>query len=205
MIRVVTCDDHSIVAAGIERILAKTDDFALIASYNTGRELLEGVRDLHPDLAIVDIDLVGESGLDLPPRITEACSATRTIMFSMYSAAGYVKKAKANGARGFVTKACRDEVLIAAMRDVVEGARFVSEHDVSDRRPQHDLPFDTLSPRELDTLRLLALGLTNTEIAQELSVSPRTVESHRASVQRKLGLRTRAELARAARDAGLSL
>lgn len=206
MISIVTCDDHRIVAAGIRRILAETPDLVLQGSVVTAAELLAMVKELRPSVAVVDIDLPDGSGLELPARIAEASPTTKTIIFSMYSGRAYVQKAKANGASAYLTKACLDEELIATIRAVVDSADFVSlahEGEVPAETPITSL--DPLSARELEVLKLLTRGLTNSEIATELFVSPRTVEGHRASIQRKLGLRTRAELARAAHAAGIAV
>lgn len=204
MITVVTCDDHGIVCAGIGRILGGTSDLVLQASVLTGADLLVAVKQLQPSVAVVDIDLPDGSGLDLPVRIAELSPSTKTVMFSMYSARAYVEQAKAQGASAYLTKACLDGELTATIRAVVESDCFVSlQQSAAPPAAGPPTALDLLSARELEVLKLLTLGLTNSEIATELFVSPRTVEAHRASIQRKLGLRTRAELARAAHAAGI--
>lgn len=206
MISIVTCDDHRIVAAGIRRILAETPDLVLEGSVVTAADLLTMVKELRPSVAVVDIDLPDGSGLELPAQIAGASPTTKTIIFSMYSGRAYVQKAKANGASAYLTKACLDEELIATIREVVAGADFVSlQHGGELPADAPVTSLDALSARELEVLKLLTRGLTNSEIAAELIVSPRTVEGHRASIQRKLGLRTRAELARAAHAAGIAV
>jgi DNA-binding NarL/FixJ family response regulator len=205
MITIVTCDDHRIVAAGIRRILAETTDLVLQASVLTAADLLTAVKELRPAVAVVDIDLPDGNGLELPGRIREASPTTKTVIFSMYSGRAYVQKARANGASAYLTKACLDEELTATIRAVAHNDGFVSSSQQAGEVPA-DAPIkslDVLSARELEVLKLLSQGLTNSEIATSLFVSPRTVEGHRASIQRKLGLRTRAELARAAHAAGI--
>jgi DNA-binding NarL/FixJ family response regulator len=204
MITIVTCDDHRIVAAGIRRILAETTDLVLQASVLTAADLLTAVKELRPAVAVVDIDLPDGNGLELPGRIREASPTTKTVIFSMYSGRAYVQKARANGASAYLTKACLDEELTATIRAVAHSDGFVSSQQAGE--VPADAPIkslDVLSARELEVLKLLSQGLTNSEIASDLFVSPRTVEGHRASIQRKLGLRTRAELARAAHAAGI--
>jgi DNA-binding NarL/FixJ family response regulator len=206
VITVVTCDDHRIVAAGIRRILAETPDLVLQGSAVSAADLLAMLKELRPSVAVVDIDLPDANGLELPGQIAEASPGTKTVIFSMYSGRAYVQKAKGNGASAYLTKACLDEELVATIRAVVESADFVSLPGGADTPPE--IPTTSLGPlsaRELEVLKLLTRGLTNSEIAAELFVSPRTVEGHRASIQRKLGLRTRAELARAAHAAGLAV
>ena len=128
-------------------------------------------------------------------------------MLSMYGAKGYIDKAKARGARAYITKECLDEELVTVLQAVMRNEGFISFPPAAPNAGGHEKPVETnidaLSSRELEVMRFIASGLTNTEIGEKLSVSPRTVESHRASIQRKLMVRTRAELARIARDAGL--
>jgi DNA-binding NarL/FixJ family response regulator len=205
MVGVVVCDDHGIVRSGIRRILEETDDLELLASASTGHELLAAVKRFQPALAVVDILLPDCSGLDLLAPIAKFSPATRVVMLSMYGARGYLEKARLGGARGYVTKECLEDELILALRRVMETDGFVSFRPPNGEAEGRARPsaVDSLSPREAEVLKLLVQGLTNPEIAERLSVSPRTVESHRAGVQRKLGVRTRAELARVAHEAGL--
>lgn len=205
MVGVVVCDDHGIIRSGIRRILEETDDLELLASASTGDELLAAVKQFQPALAVIDIGLPDCSGLDLLAPIGKLSPATRVVMLSTYGARGYVEKARLGGARGYVTKECLEDELILALRRVLEADEFVSfrqSDGEAEGRPRPSA-VDDLSPREIEVLNLLVLGLTNPEIAERLCVSPRTVESHRAGVQRKLGVRTRAELARVAHEAGL--
>ncbi len=202
---VVVCDDHGIVRSGIRRMLEETDDLQLLASASTGSELLAAVKQFQPALAVIDIGLPDCSGLDLLGPIGKASPTTRVVMLSTYGARGYIEKARLGGARGYITKECLEDDLIQALRKVLAADEFVAFPQPTGQAEGRDRPsaIDGLSPREVEVLNLLVLGLTNPEIAERLSVSPRTVESHRAGVQRKLGVRTRAELARVAHEAGL--
>jgi DNA-binding NarL/FixJ family response regulator len=205
MVGVVVCDDHGIVRSGIRRILEETDDLELLAAASTGSELLAAVREFRPALAVIDIGLPDCNGLDLLAPIAKASPVTRVVMLSTYGARGYVEKARLGGARGYITKECLEDELILALRRVLDADEFVSFRQPDSEAEGRARPsaIDGLSPREIEVLNLLVLGLTNPEIAERLCVSPRTVESHRAGVQRKLGVRTRAELARVAHEAGL--
>jgi DNA-binding NarL/FixJ family response regulator len=207
MIGVVVCDDHGIVRSGIRRIIDETEDLELLAAAASGVELLSAIRQFRPDIAVLDIRLAEGSGLDLLDEVLHTSPSTRVVMLSMYGAKGYVEKSRALGARGYLTKECLDEELIGTLRRVMAEDGFVSPHAASTRRtgnPGRRNAVDELSAREAEVLTLLVEGFTNPEIAERLCVSPRTVESHRAGVQRKLGVRTRAELAQVAREAGLS-
>ncbi len=202
MISVVVCDDHGIIRSGIARILEKTDDFELVAAAPTGELLLEAVRDFAPDLVVLDIRLSDCSGLDLLKQVLAIAPDVRVVMLSMYSAKGYIEKAKAEGARGYITKECLDEELVSVLHAVMTEDGFISFRSAEPEK-RLDVDIDLLSSRELEVMVLIASGLTNAEIADRLTVSPRTVESHRASIQRKLLIRTRAELAMVARNAFL--
>jgi DNA-binding NarL/FixJ family response regulator len=207
MASVIVCDDHGIIRSGIARILETTPDLQLIASASTGELLLQTLQHTKPDLVVLDIRLTDCSGLDLLEQVCVVAPETRVVMLSMYGAKGYIEKAKARGARGYITKECLDEELVSVLHAVLRDEGFVSFPSATPDTGSHRKPFeaniDALSSRELEVMKFIASGLTNTEIGEELTVSPRTVESHRASIQRKLMIRTRAELARVARDAGL--
>ncbi len=202
MTSVVVCDDHGIIRSGIARILEKTDDFELVAAAPTGELLLQAVRDFGPDLVVLDIRLSDCSGLDLLKQVLTIAPRARVVMLSMYSARGYIEKAKAEGARGYITKECLDEELVSVLRAVMSEDGFISYRSAEPEK-RLEVDIDLLSSRELEVMVLIASGLTNAEIADRLTVSPRTVESHRASIQRKLLIRTRAELALVARNAFL--
>lgn len=202
MISVVVCDDHGIIRSGIARILEKTDDFELVAAASTGELLLEAVRDFTPDLVVLDIRLSDCSGLDLLKQVLAIAPDVRVVMLSMYSARGYIDKARAEGARGYITKECLDEELVSVLQAVMTEDGFISFRSAEPEK-RLEVDIDLLSSRELEVMVLIASGLTNAEIADRLTVSPRTVESHRASIQRKLLIRTRAELAVVARNAFL--
>lgn len=202
MISVVVCDDHGIIRSGIARILEKTDDFELVAAAPTGELLLEAVRDFTPDLVVLDIRLSDCSGLDLLKQVLAIAPDVRVVMLSMYSARGYIEKARAEGARGYITKECLDEELVSVLQAVMTEDGFISFRSAEPEK-RLEVDIDLLSSRELEVMVLIASGLTNAEIADRLTVSPRTVESHRASIQRKLLIRTRAELAVVARNAFL--
>jgi len=207
MTRIVVCDDHGLFRSGIQRILEETSEFDVVATASTGQQLLPILAELQPDLLVLDIRLNDANGLDLLEQVLAVSPATRVVMLSMFGARGYIEKAKARGARGYVTKECLDDELISVLQAVMRDEGFVSSRpggaeDAAAGTSRH-ANIDALSSRELEVMKLIASGLTNTEIAEELTVSPRTVESHRASIQRKLEIRTRAELARIARDEGL--
>nr|BAM76243.1 response regulator [Janibacter sp. TYM3221] len=207
MISVAVCDDHGIIRSGIQRIIEATAEFELVAFAATGEALLRLLPDVQPDLLVLDIRLNDANGLDLLEQVAAASPATRVVILSMHGAAAYIKRARTRGARGYITKECLDEELVSVLRSVMAGDSFVSFRSQASRAsrsaPRGTADIDTLSSRELEVMKLIAAGLTSSEVAEEISVSPRTVESHRATIQRKLQVRTRAELARIALDEGL--
>nr|AAB52544.1 response regulator BpdT [Rhodococcus sp. M5] len=207
MISVEVCDDHGLIRSGIRRILAATPEFEVVAAVATGNALMRALPGLQPEVLVLDIRLADGSGLELLETIAEVAPATRVVILSMHGARGYVQKARFLGARGYVTKECLDEELVAVLREVMAGDDFVSLRaaapGVGVRERRKDTDIDALSARELEVMRMVAAGLTTSEVAERLTVSPRTVESHRASIQRKLHVRTRAEMARIALDEGL--
>jgi DNA-binding NarL/FixJ family response regulator len=207
MVDVVVCDDHGIIRSGISRILADTPGFILRAAVSTGSEFLAAAAEVQPRLAVLDIHLPDVNGLDLLDMMPKISPDTSVVMLSMYNARGYIEKAKLRGARGYITKECLEEELLDVLRKVLTGSAFVSNTGAvaatDPDRGESAQRIDLLSSRELEVLAFVAAGLTNGEVAARLCVSPRTVESHRASLQRKLLVRTRADLARLAREAGL--
>jgi DNA-binding NarL/FixJ family response regulator len=179
----------------------------LMVSASTGELLLQTLQDIKPDLVVLDIRLADCSRLDLLQQVSIVAPEARVVMLSMCGAEGYVDKAKSRGAWGYITKECLNEELVSVLHAVMSDEGFISFAAARRKTARHrkavEANIDALTSRELEVMKLIASGLTNTEIGEELTVSPRTVESHRASIQRKLLVRTRAELARVARDAGL--
>jgi two-component system response regulator NreC len=206
-IRILVCDDHALLRSGLRRLLDAEDDFNVCAEAATADEAVEHARTLRPDVVLLDIVMPGRSGLDALPDLLDASPGTKVLMLSMQDEPGYVRRAFALGASGYVVKDAADSELVQAVRDVMAGRPYV--HPVlgarlaeaeADERAQEDA--DPLSAREHEVLRLLALGHTNQEIAEQLFISVRTAETHRAHIMRKLRLTTRAEIVRYALATG---
>jgi two-component system, NarL family, response regulator NreC len=199
-IRVLICDDHALVRAGLQLLLDAQPDIDVVAEAASGEEAVEQTRRLAPDVVLLDVVLPGRSGVDVLPDVLAAAPKTRVVMLSMQDDPTYVRKSFAAGASGYVPKEAADVELVHAVREVAAGHRFVHP-TVGARLAAADAEADTASPdplseREHEVLHLLALGHTNQEIAAMLAISVRTVETHRARVMEKLGLKTRAELVR---------
>ncbi len=207
-LRVVLADDHAVVRAGLRLLLERADGIMPLAEAATAEETVACVARLHPDVALIDVTMPDGSGIDVIPQLLESSPETKVVVLTMHDDPWYVHHAFEAGARGYVVKEAADAELVAAIRDVAAGETYLSPtlgaRVVADERRQRaEADADPLSPREHEVLRLLALGHTNQEIAQQLSISVRTAETHRAHIMRKLGLGSRAELVRYALERGL--
>jgi two-component system response regulator NreC len=207
-ISVVICDDHALVRTGLRRVLEAEPDFEVWGEAGSAGEALALVRTRHPDVLLLDVAMPGPSGIEAIPAIVEAAPSTRVVMLSMQDDPAYVGQALTAGASGYLLKDAADTELVQALHDVVGGHRYLQPllgarlASAVTGAPARAIE-DPLSEREHDVLRLLALGHTNREIADLLSVSVRTAESHRAQVVHKLGLKTRAEIVRYALETGV--
>lgn len=209
-IRVALCDDHVIVRTGLRTILTEEPDLEVIGEAATAAEGVALAVEQEPDVFVVDLGLPDASGLEVVRRIREASSATRVLVLTMHDDIDYLREAFDAGAFGYLIKDVADAELVIAIRAVAQGRKHVHPSlgaallsERTDANEPRDAPSSDLSPRETETLRFLALGFTNQEISSKLHVSVRTIEAYRSSVQRKLGLRSRAELGEFARHAGL--
>ncbi len=157
-----------------------------------------------PQVLVLDLHMPGGSSIEAISRLRERAPDTKIVVITMDEDPAFAQRAFAAGALGFVAKELADEELPAAVRAAAHGEEFVSPRIAARLDALHRaLTDDALSPREVEVLRLIALGHTSVEIARKLQLSPRTVESHRANIHRKLGLSTRAELVRYALRRGL--
>jgi two-component system response regulator NreC len=199
------CDDHALVRSGIARVLEQEPGFRIIASAATAEEARTVVGQTQPDVLLLDVTMPGRSGIDVLPELRLLSPQTKVLMLSMHDDPAYVRQSLAAGARGYVLKDAADAELVKAIRQVAEGHRYVDPvlgARLASATPAPAARVDLLSEREHDVLRLLALGHTNQEIAQQLFISVRTAETHRAHIMRKLQLSTRAELVRYAIEHG---
>ena len=206
IIRVALCDDHAVVRSGLRRLLADEVDLTVVGEAGTADEAVALAASEHPDVFVMDLGLPGTSGIEATRRVNEVSPGTAVLVLTMHDDIGYLRKAFDAGAHGYLVKDAADVELVAAIRQVAAGEHYVHPRlgaallspTTADRLVG---PYgEELSERETDVLRLVALGNTNAQIAAALFVSVRTIESHRAHLQQKLGLKTRAELVRYARE-----
>ena len=208
MIRVLIADDHGIVRSGLRMLIERQADMSVVAEAVDGVDALEAAQTHRPDVAVLDVSMPRMTGLQAAHEIRSHLPDTRALMLTMHDDDRYFLEGLEAGAAGYVLKRAADIDLIAALRKVAAGQMFVSSDDqrtlVADwLESGRAEPDDPLSPRELEVVKLIAEAFTNRQIAETLRVSEKTVESHRANVFRKLGMRDRVEIVRYAIRRGL--
>ena len=210
MTTVVLADDHHIVRQALRALLETEPDFQLVGEAGDGLEALRIVEKLKPQVLVLDLMMPGLNGLEVARQVTQRCR-TRIIVLSMHDNYAYVAEALKNGVSGYVLKDSQASELVNAIREVAAGRRYLSA-PLSERAIQlygrkigqmPDDPYDTLTGREREVIHLAAEGHTNVQIGQRLFVSPRTIETHRANLMRKLGLQNQSELIRYAVKRGI--
>jgi two-component system, NarL family, response regulator NreC len=200
-IRIVLADDHPVVRRGLRMLLDDEADFEVVAEAGTAEEAQRYVRGHHPDVLILDLNMPGGRSLPRIPGIRTEFPETQIVVLTMQQEPAYAREAFAAGAIGYVLKQAADGELVEAVRRAAAGEPYLNPR-LGARMAAEPPPGppDDLSGREMDVLRLIALGHTNPEMAEQLYLSVRTVETHRSHIQQKLMLSTRAELVRYALD-----
>lgn len=205
-IRVLVADDHGVVREGIRRVLEAQPGFRVVAEAGDSADVLPLVEQHRPDVVILDVTMPGESGLKVAARLRDQFPDTRVLVLSMHEHAEYVAESVRAGAHGYLLKDTAPQELREAIRAVRDGQSYYSSRVVGKAMgAAGGVPsgLGTLTPRERDVLAGVARGRTNKEIAAELGISHRTVEAHRESLMRKLGVRTIAGLTKLALEAGI--
>ena len=208
-IRILIADDHGVLRAGLHALLDAAPDMETVGEATTGDEALRLAGELHPDVVLLDISMPGPGGIEVTRRIEEALPDVRVLILTVHKDEALLREAIQAGAAGYITKSAIEPELINAIQAVYRGDLYVhptmtralfrdlapAQRSAGDETPDKD-PIEPLTPREREVLRLIAQGYTNREAADVLSISVRTVESHRANIMGKLGLRGRVELVR---------
>jgi two-component system response regulator NreC len=206
-IRIVLADDHRVVRTGLGLLLEAEEAIDVVAEAGDVDSALRAVLGHKPDVLVLDLNMPGtQTSLEALPLIRERSAQTATVVLTMQEDPEYARSALRAGALGYVLKEAADTELVEAVRRAAEGRTYLNPSlgaRLAAMPEQPAGPPDDLSGRELEVLRLIALGHTNAEIGEQLFLSVRTVETHRAHVQQKLGRTTRAELVRYALDHGL--
>jgi DNA-binding NarL/FixJ family response regulator len=208
MLRILIADDHGIVRSGVKMLIDRQEGMRVVAEAEDGVDAVEQAQRERPDVAVLDVAMPRMTGLQAARDIKAHCPDTSVLLLSMHDDERYLYEALKAGAAGYVLKRQADAELIEAIRAVAAGRSFLSNVaegalvrewlEDGDRQPR-----DRLTPRELDVVKLIAEAYTNKQIAEILKVSEKTVESHRANVLSKLGMRDRVELVRYAIRRGL--
>ncbi len=200
--KVLLVDDHSIFLDGLRRIIEDCEDMQVLAGASTGTQALEMALANRPDVAVVDISLPDIDGLELINRLLEHYPDLPIVVLTVHEDRQYMYRAVQAGAMGYITKRSASEQLVEAIRKLHAGKRFLPEEvaealalQLGKSRPSID-NLESLSRRELQVLRRLALGSTNKEIAQSYNISVKTVDTHRQRILKKLGLRNNADISR---------
>lgn len=208
-IRILIADDHTIVRAGIRSLLEKLPEVAVVGEASDGREVLSMVKEWRPHIALIDVAMPTLNGIEATARIVKESSGTRVIILSMYSNEEYVAQALHAGAAGYILKNAATTELEVAVRAVARGETYlspaISKQVISEylERSIGKRPLDELTARQREILQLIAEGRSTKQIAKVLSVSVKTVESHRAQLMRRLGIHEIAGLVRYAIRVGL--
>ena len=207
MIRVLIADDHGIVRSGLRMLIERQGDMSVVGEADDGVHALELAQAERPDVAVLDVSMPRMTGLQAAREIRAHSPDTRVLLLSMHDEERYFFEGLEAGAAGYVLKRAADTDLIDALRTVAAGRTFLSgdAQQLLMREWQEGRaePDDPLTPRELEVVKLIAEAYTNRQIAETLRLSEKTVESHRANVLSKLGMRDRVELVRYAIRRGL--
>ncbi|MEA2421111.1 MAG: two-component system, NarL family, response regulator NreC [Thermoleophilaceae bacterium] len=199
-ITIVVADDHAVVRGGLRRLLDAEPDFEVVAEAGDVQQTLARMAEHRPSILLLDLHMPGGGSLPALRTIRDASPATGILILTMQDDPGYAREAMQRGARGYVLKEAEEADLLQAVRSVASGGTYL-QPELGARLLSS--PATPLTTRERDVLRLLALGHTNLETADRLHLSVRTVETHRANIQSKLGSASRAELVRRAHELGL--
>jgi DNA-binding NarL/FixJ family response regulator len=204
-------DDHHIVRKGLRALLEAEKDFSVVGEVADGLAAVDEVTNLKPDILVLDLMMPGLNGLEVARQVQQRGLSTRVIVMSMHASEAYVMEALKNGVSGYLLKNSSMSDIIQAVRQVIAGLRYLSPlisqraidlYTLKAVETEHD-DYDNLTDRERQVLHLAAEGLGNNEIAAKLTISPRTVETHRAHFMEKLNLRSQTDLIRYALNRGL--
>ena len=211
MIRVILADDHHLVRQGMRALLEKADDIEILAEVENGQEAVKLTKDLVPDVLIMDINMPRLSGIQAAEKINRFELPTQVVILSMHSDKSLVRQALRNGVRGYLLKRSVIEELLLAIRAAQRGelylspavSNYITADFLAGKIDPDTRAYDQLSTREREVLKLVAEGHTNKSIAQEMDISVKTVEKHRANVMSKLNVQDLTGLVRIALKHGL--
>lgn len=211
-VRILLADDHAVLRSGLRLLLTNTNEYEVVGEASSGTETLSLAEKLQPDLILLDLSMPALGGLDALPALRKLVPSTRILILTMHDDPQYLRQALKHGASGYVLKKAADVELLSAMRSVLRGevyvppsmTRILLEDMLPESRSGDKEDFwESLSDREQEVLKMVALGHTSAEVAEQLNLSAKTVETYRARGMEKLGLRTRAALVKFTLQEGL--
>jgi DNA-binding NarL/FixJ family response regulator len=206
--RVFIADDHALLRSGLRVLIAAQPDMAVVGEAGTLQDTIAGAAKVKPDVITLDLSMPGASGVAGVKRLLASAPGAKVLVLTMHDDPAYMRAAIAMGASGFLAKSAADTELISAIRAVALGRLFVDMKGTGSMATTFlpdagPAPLSTLSEREREVMTDVANGYTSQQIADRLSLSVKTIESYRARLMQKLGLKTRADLMRVAMDSGL--
>ncbi|HEX6687245.1 MAG TPA: response regulator transcription factor [Solirubrobacterales bacterium] len=202
-ISIVLADDHTVVRRALRVLLEEEPGFEVVAEADDADAAVRYLRGHKPDVLILDLNMPGRPSLEAIPEMKEASPETKIVVLTMQKEPAFARQALQLGVIGYVLKEAADDELVQAVRSAAAGETYLQPALGAKLAAEPEKAASDLSERETDVLRLIALGHTNAEIAEQLYISVRTVETHRAHIQQKLGVSSRAELVRSALSRGL--
>lgn len=203
MTRVLIVDDHPMVVEGIQSFLGTRESIDVVGTLNSGRDAVDQVNQLQPDVVLLDLNMPGLSGLAATELLLEARPQTRIVILSMHDSPEYISTALNHGARGYILKDVPSDEIYTAIERVMAGEEYLCTGAKRALAPKISDGRETLTSREQTILLELAQGRSNKEVAQRLDISVRTVETHRNNIKRKLGISSTAGLTRYAMEHGV--
>jgi two-component system, NarL family, response regulator NreC len=212
-IRIMIADDHAILRAGLRMLVDAQTDMEVVSEASNGEEAIETARKTKPDVALLDLTMPRVGGMKALQKMVQECCQTRVLVLTMHDDPAYLRSALAAGASGYLLKRAVDAELIAAIRAVNRGGVFIDPRlaqvlvqDVvgnTGRKTGTIRPVNVLSPREVQVLKLVAMGYTSAQIAKQIFVGVKTIETYRSRFAEKLELKTRSDVVRFAVQMGL--
>ena len=202
-IRVLIVDDHPMVAQGIQSVLESFDELKIVGVLNNGRAVVDQLEELNPDVILMDLNMPEMGGLTATEMVIERRPGTRVLVLTMHDSPEYISSALAHGAMGYVLKDVPTEEIKLAIDAVIRGEKYLCTGAAGSLEPKANDAREALTSREQTVLLQLAQGDSNKDVAIELEISVRTVETHRKNIKRKLGISSTAGLTRYAMEHGV--
>ncbi len=208
-LKILVTDDHGVIRAGLRALLMNTAEIQVVGEAADGSEAIRLTETLRPDIVIMDLSMTEMGGIEATRRIKETNPDVRILILTIHEDDSLLKEALRAGASGYIIKRAVESDLINAIHVLARGDMYIHPsmtrallRDIAPT-PAPDVDIEALTPREVEVLRMLARGYTNRQIAEQLGISPRTVEGHRANISSKLGLHSRVDLVNYAEERGL--